>query len=84
MLRITKERLRLGLSKAALARRADIDQPLLSKAEAGRVLYPRQLVRLARALGLREEDAPTLLDKVDCTEKTTTEPAGDDDPTWAA
>jgi predicted transcriptional regulator len=84
MLRITKERLRLGLSKAALARRADIDQPLLSKAEAGRVLYPGQLIRLARALGLREQDAATLLDEVDCTKKTTPGPADDDDPDWAA
>jgi transcriptional regulator with XRE-family HTH domain len=84
MLRITKERLRLGLSQGALARRADIDQPLLSKAEAGRVLYPGQLIRLARALGLREEDAATLLDEVESTEKTRTEPADDDDPNWAA
>jgi transcriptional regulator with XRE-family HTH domain len=84
MLRITKERLRLGLSQGALARRADVDQALLSKAEARRVLYPGQLVRLAHALGLRDVDAATLLDEVDCREKTTTGPAGDDDPNWAA
>src|SRR5262249_61256986 len=58
MLRITQERLRLGLSKAALARRADIDQPLLSKAEAGRGPLPRKRGRLARPLGLPRGAGP--------------------------
>ena len=85
MLRITKERLRLGLSQGALARRADLDQPLLSKAESGRVLYPGQLVRLASALGLPEEAAASLLDEVEDTEsESATGSADDDDPNWAA
>lgn len=66
MLILTYERLGLGLSKAALARAADIDQSLLSKIESGRVRpYPTELRRLAIALGWHEREAHGLLDDAD-------------------
>lgn len=50
-LRLTQERVRRGWTKADLARRARIDQGLLSKIELGRVMpYDVELARLARAL----------------------------------
>lgn len=59
MFSLTARRISAGLSKAQLARRADLDQSLLSKIESGRVRpYPKQLQRLARALGVSD---PSLL-----------------------
>jgi transcriptional regulator with XRE-family HTH domain len=65
MLRITWERRRRGWSQAKLARRADVDQSLLSKFESERQRpYPRQLRRLARALGVPREFASRLSEQV--------------------
>ena len=51
MLKLSEERIRRGWSKAELARRAKLDQGLMSKIELGRVIpYPGQLARLASAL----------------------------------
>jgi transcriptional regulator with XRE-family HTH domain len=62
-LRLTVERERRGFSKAQLARRASIDQGLVGKIESGRIQpYPKELGRLARALGVSKENAQTLLD----------------------
>ncbi len=56
MLRLTRERLRQGLSKAALARRAGLDQGLMSKIELRRVVpYPGQVAKLAGALKIPAE-----------------------------
>jgi len=53
MLQLTAERTRRGWSKAELARRARLDQGMISKIEAGRVRpYDVELVRLAKALGV--------------------------------
>ena len=65
MLRLTYERMRLGWSKATLARRAKVDQALLSKIETGRVTpYPPELQRLTAALDFPESEATRLLDQV--------------------
>lgn len=64
-LRLTHERLQRGWSKAHLARRARLDQALVSKFESGRAKpYPRELRRLAHALGLPADQAHNLLDEV--------------------
>jgi transcriptional regulator with XRE-family HTH domain len=66
MLFLTKVRVDNGLSKAALARRASIDQSRISKIEAGREIpYPRELQRIAAALGVPDADGALLL--TDCT-----------------
>jgi transcriptional regulator with XRE-family HTH domain len=66
VLRLTAERVSRGWSKARLARRAHLDQATLSKIEAGRFRpYPRELVRLARALNLPSAEADRLLELVD-------------------
>lgn len=66
MINLTSERLKQGLSKAALARAAELDQALVSKIEAGRVRpYPVQLSRLARALGWPEDAAEKLMEESD-------------------
>jgi transcriptional regulator with XRE-family HTH domain len=63
MLKLTAERIQRGWSKAELARRARLDQALVSKIEGQRVRpYPTELRRLARALGVRADDAPRLLE----------------------
>jgi transcriptional regulator with XRE-family HTH domain len=60
--RLTVERMRLRWTKARLARAADLDQSLVSKIEAGRVVpYACELERLAVALGIAVADAGTLL-----------------------
>jgi transcriptional regulator with XRE-family HTH domain len=60
MLRITEIRTSRGL--AALARKASLDQSLISKIEHGfAVPYPAQLVRLAAALGVPRDEAQSLL-----------------------
>jgi transcriptional regulator with XRE-family HTH domain len=66
MLQITRERHRRRLSQAKLARRAQLDQSIVSKVESGRLRpYPCQLRRLARALGIPREVAPKLLEEVE-------------------
>ncbi len=66
MLQLTRIRRARGLSKAALARMANLDQALLSKIESGRVLpYTCELTRLATALGVANEDAAALLSSTD-------------------
>jgi transcriptional regulator with XRE-family HTH domain len=65
MLRLMLERQDRGWSRAKVARRADLDQGLYGKIESGRVRpYPRELRRLARALGIRTDDAEALLEEV--------------------
>jgi transcriptional regulator with XRE-family HTH domain len=60
--RLTVERMRLRWTKAHLARAAGLDQSLVGKIEAGRVLpYPCELERLAAALGIEMSDAGTLI-----------------------
>ena len=62
MLRLTELRNERRLSKAALARRAELDQSRLSKIEAGRDRpYDRELTRLALALGFPAERMKELL-----------------------
>ena len=62
MLRLTETRRARGWSKAELARRARIDQALMSKIELGRLRpYPVELRRLARALGLPADASASLL-----------------------
>jgi len=66
MLRITYERLKLGWSKATLARKAQMDQSLVSKLETGRFKpYPAQLRRLAIALRFPEGESKKLFEEVD-------------------
>jgi transcriptional regulator with XRE-family HTH domain len=66
MLRLTYERIQRGWSKAHLARRARLDQALVSKFESRRARpYPRELRRLAAALGLSATEADQLLQEVD-------------------
>jgi transcriptional regulator with XRE-family HTH domain len=65
VLQITQERRRRGWSQAELARRAKLDQSLLSKFESGwQRPYPCQLRRLARALGVPREFAARLSEEV--------------------
>jgi len=65
VLNLTERRIAAGLSKAALARRASLDQALLSKIESGRVRpYERELQRLAAALDVPVLQAATLLEEV--------------------
>jgi transcriptional regulator with XRE-family HTH domain len=65
LLQLTRERRARGWSQAELARRAKLDQSTLSKIESGWLRpYPRQLRRLARALGVPPEVAPGLLAQV--------------------
>lgn len=53
-----------GISKAELARRAEVQPNLVTWVEQGRfVPYPSQLEKLADALGV--DDAGTLLDTVE-------------------
>jgi transcriptional regulator with XRE-family HTH domain len=64
-IRLTVEREARGWSRAALARRARIDQGTYSKIEQGRVIpYPIELGRIARALRVPAENAAALLDEV--------------------
>ncbi len=68
MLRLTTERQARKLSKAALSRLARIDQALMSKIEAGRVMpYPVELGRIADALQWPPADANRLLEDPDDT-----------------
>lgn len=54
VLRMTQVREARGLSKAEVARRARLDQSLISKIESGREKpWPGQLARLARVLRVR-------------------------------
>jgi transcriptional regulator with XRE-family HTH domain len=62
-LTMTKLRERRAWSKAELARRARLDAGLLCKIEASRVRpYPRELARLAEALGVSADHAAALLE----------------------
>jgi transcriptional regulator with XRE-family HTH domain len=64
MFKLTAERQRRNWSKAKLAQRACIDQGTISKIESGRVRpYPKELHRLARALGIPSADAQSLLEE---------------------
>jgi transcriptional regulator with XRE-family HTH domain len=63
VIRLTVERMRRGWTKARLARAAGLDQSLLSKIEAGRVLpYACELERLAAAIGIEPSEASALLE----------------------
>jgi transcriptional regulator with XRE-family HTH domain len=63
-LQLTAERLRRGWSQAELARRSGMNATTISLIESGRFRpYRAQLVKLARALGLDEESANSLLFK---------------------
>ncbi len=65
MLRITIERQKQGLSKAALARLAGLNAATVGQIELERMRpYECQLVKIARALGLPESQAATLLEQV--------------------
>jgi transcriptional regulator with XRE-family HTH domain len=65
MLRLTHERVQRAWTKARLARRARLDQALVSKFESGQAKpYPRELRRLATALGLPATEADRLLDEM--------------------
>jgi len=62
MITLTRIRLAHGMSKAKLARRAELDQSRLSKIESGRDRpYERELARLASALGFPPEHMQELL-----------------------
>ncbi len=62
MLKITKLRQLKGMSKAALARKARLDQTLISKIESGRLRpYDCELLRLATALDILDTEAQSLL-----------------------
>lgn len=66
MLMLTKVREGKGMTKAQVARAANLDQGLLSKIESGRVRpYPVELDRLAKALGVLTRMAPALLEEVE-------------------
>ena len=52
MIHLTQERESAGLSKAALARKADMHPTTVTQIENGRLLaYPGQMAKLAKALG---------------------------------
>lgn len=62
-MRLTEERCRRGWSKAELARCAGLNATTISLVESRRFRpYPTQLAKLARALGLPELQAHTLLE----------------------
>jgi len=62
MILLTEMRLKQGLSKASLARKAKIDQGQLSKIESGRMVpYTSELSRLAVALKYPKDKARQLL-----------------------
>ena len=66
MILLTKIRMEKGLSKAKLARLAEIDQASISRIEAGRMIpYPKQLKRIANALHFKKEESEILLQKVE-------------------
>ncbi|MDA2196956.1 helix-turn-helix domain-containing protein [Bacillus cereus group sp. BceL221] len=57
MLFITVEREKKNWSKAELARRARLDQGLISKIESGRIIpYQKELERLSKALNVPTKD----------------------------
>ena len=57
------ERSRRGWSRAELARRAGLNASTVGLIESGRLQpYPRQLYKLARALGFSESEAHVLLE----------------------
>jgi len=65
MKRLTYLRLMRQASKAALARKATVAAPDLSKIESGRLVpYGTQLERLARALDWPVSQATALLDEI--------------------
>ena len=66
MLRLTAEREAKGLSRNALAARAGITPADEGKIEARRMVpYDSQLRKLARALGMPEEQASSLMEEVE-------------------
>ena len=65
MLRVTYERMKRGWSKATLARKARLDQSLLSKIESGRIKpYKPEQLRIAKALSIPLSKADKLFDEV--------------------
>lgn len=66
MIRLQREREARGLSKAKLSRLADINATYVYWAEGrGFQLGQEHLRKLAAALGLPQEEAPTLIEKVE-------------------
>lgn len=66
MKRVTALRKRDGLSQAALARRAELNNSTVNAIESGRLNpWPGQLAKLAAALAWPLEDAASLMDEVD-------------------
>ena len=62
MMNLKLERMRRDWSRAELARRANLNAATVGLIEAGRFRpYPIQLAKLARALGIPEEEAHGLL-----------------------
>jgi len=69
MIKLKTERLAAGESQAELARRAHLHPTTISLIESRRFLPgPGQLSKLARALGLPQGEAASLLDEVPDTE----------------
>ncbi len=65
------ERSRRGWSRAELARRAGLNASTVGLIESGRLQpYPRQLYKLANALGVRESEAHLLLEDTPATDRT--------------
>lgn len=75
MIRLQKEREARELSRNMLATLASLSYGRVGQIENGRVRPPhfsRELKKLARALDLPLEEAPTLLDEVDVPAEATT------------
>jgi len=65
MIRLTQKRQERGWSQAKLARASETDQGLLSKIESSRVKpYPKELERIADALGQPRDKAHLLVQEV--------------------
>ena len=63
-MKMTAERERRGWSQAELARRAGLNATTVSLIESGRFIpYDKQLAKLGRALGVPEDEVPTLLER---------------------
>lgn len=66
MLRLTLVRQRLGLTQAALARRADLAAPTVCSIEKGHNKpWPGQLAAIAEVLGVPPDQAASLMEVVD-------------------
>ena len=61
-MRLTRERLARGWSKAELARRAGLNSGTVGQIETGRLIpYSAQLTKLAKALGIPEANKAVLM-----------------------